>query len=115
MEENQDPNLKNAEMTSKLVALQDTVREYQEKLKLLNEKVYKCKYHGIEMQMKGDFTIVSVIIDQGAYETSSKGNLEQLIFTCLTNLKKAISDEQDSINNELQELVQEYNIHNPLI
>lgn len=109
----EDQNLKNAEMSAKMAVLQDTVREYQEKLKDLSNKVYTGKYRGVEIKMKGDFSIVSVIFDQGVYETSSKGNLEQIIVVCFTNLKKAITDEQEYLSQELKNIVDKYQVDLP--
>ena len=104
--EEKDENLKNAELSAKMAVLQNTIREYQDKIKELGNKLYTCKYKGVEIKMTGNYTVTSIIIDQNTYETSSKSNLEQIIMVAFTNLKKAIVDEQEFLSNELKDLVE---------
>ena len=101
-----DENIKNAELSAKMAVLQNTIREYQEKIKSLSSKLYTCKYKGVEMKMTGDYTVTNISIDQNVYETSSKSNLEQIIMVAFTNLKKAITDEQEFLSNEMKEVVE---------
>ena len=104
--EEKDENLKNAELSAKMAVLQNTIREYQDKIKALSSKLYTCKYKGVEIKMTGDYTVTNVAIDQSVYETSSKSNLEQVIMVAFTNLKKAIADEQEFLSNEIKDIVE---------
>ena len=47
--EEKDENLKNAELSAKMAVLQNTIREYQDKIKELGNKLYTCKYKGVEI------------------------------------------------------------------
>ena len=98
-----DQNIKNAKQTTDMVMLQERAKRYQDKINELSNKVYKGKRQGISIDMKGNYEVTDFKIDQSFYETSSKTQMEQAIIICLTNLKRAIDLEAESIKNELQD------------
>lgn len=97
----EDENIKNAKQATEMAMLQERARKYQEKLTELSNKVYKGKRQGISIDMKGNYDVVDLKIDQSFYETSSKSQMEQAILVCLINLKRNIEQDQEVIKDEL--------------
>ena len=98
MEENE----KKSEQETNLFLLQQKARDYQDKLVQLQNKEYQGKYQGVSIKEKGDGTVLEVHIDQGFYETASKGQIEIAIFKLANNLHNAIVNDQKSLQDELQ-------------
>lgn len=97
-----DENIKKSKEAVDLLMLQTKAREFQNKSNELQQKEYQGKYQGVSIKMKGDHTVFDVHIDQGFYETSSKGQMEKAIISLLNNLNNAIKQDQDDLQRELQ-------------
>ena len=98
-----DENMKNAKRAADMVMLQNKARDFQEKMTALANKEYQGRYQGIEIKMKGDFTLINVHIDQSLYETGGKGQIEKAFFTLTSNLVYAIKQESEMMQKEFQE------------
>ena len=98
-----DENIKNAKRAADMVMLQSKARDFQEKMTALSNKEYQGRYQGIEIKMKGDFTLINVHIDQSLYETGGKGQIEKAFFTLTNNLVNAIKQESEMMQKEFQE------------
>ena len=98
----QDENLKKAKQAADLAVLQQKARDYQDKLQALMNKEYQGKFQGINVRMKGDFSLLDVNIDQSFYETAGKGQIERAILQLFNNLHKAVNADQELLKNELQ-------------
>ena len=97
-----DENIKKSKEAVDLLMLQTKAREFQNKSNELQQKEYQGKFQGVSIKMKGDRTVFDVHIDQGFYETSSKGQMEKAIISLLNNLNNAIKQDQDDLQRELQ-------------
>jgi|GEM_PF-773115 len=98
-----DENLNKAKMASEFLNVQNKLSDYQKKYEALSNKVFTGRYKGVTLQMRGDYLIVDVKIDQSVYETASKSAIEQSFLICATNLHNAIGQELTSLKNELQQ------------
>ena len=98
-----DENMKNAKRAADMVMLQNKARDFQDKMTALSNKEYQGRYQGIEIKMKGDFTLINVHIDQSLYETGGKGQIEKAFFTLTNNLVNAIKQESEMMQKEFQE------------
>ena len=97
-----DENIKKSKEAVDLLMLQNKAREFQNKSNELQQKEYQGKFQGVSIKMKGDHTVFDVHIDQGFYETSSKGQMEKAIIALMNNLNNAIKQDQDDLQRELQ-------------
>lgn len=97
-----DQNIKNAKQATEMAMLQEKARNYQSKMNELTNKVYTGRRQGINIEMKGNYEVVDIKIDQSFYETSSKLQMEQALIVCLTNLRRSIELDQESLKDELQ-------------
>ncbi|MFA6586956.1 MAG: YbaB/EbfC family nucleoid-associated protein [Bacilli bacterium] len=105
-----DPNLDKAKTAADMAVLQSQIGEYKKKLADLQSKVYTGRYKGVTIQMRGDYTVVDVSLDQAVYETASKSMMEQSILICLSNLHLAAVNESKTLTDELQKMLQNYQI-----
>ncbi|MCH3966838.1 MAG: hypothetical protein LKE52_04400 [Bacilli bacterium] len=53
---------------------------------------------------------MDVSLDQAVYETASKSMMEQSILICLSNLHLAAVNESKTLTDELQKMLQNYQI-----
>lgn len=97
-----DENIKKSKEAVDLLMLQNKAREFQSKSNELQQKEYQGKFQGISIKMKGDHSVFDVHIDQGFYETSSKGQMEKAIISLLNNLNNAIKQDLDDFQREFQ-------------
>ena len=68
----EDENIKKAKQAVEFTMMQERAKKLQEQFSALSNKVYKGKRQGINIQMKGDYQVLDITIDQSFYETSSK-------------------------------------------
>ncbi|MFA6829094.1 MAG: hypothetical protein WCR67_00060 [Bacilli bacterium] len=106
--EDEDINLKRARESADYAVLQDKVENYKTKLINIQNKEYQGKYQGINIKMKGDFTMLSTSIDQSYYETASCTQIEHGFLICYTNLHDAIVQEQKDITEQMQAEIARY-------
>lgn len=97
-----DENRKKAKQATDRLMLQTKAKEFQDKLKDLSRKEYQGKFKGITVKRRGDFTLFSVSIDQGFYETAGKAQLETAIRSVRTNLHLAITGEREELKRNFQ-------------
>lgn len=97
-----DENIKNAEQAVKIAMLQDKAKEFQDKNQELQNKEYSGRYQGVNIVMKGTFEVVSIHIDQGYYETASKGQIELAFTKCLANLHEAVRTDIEDVTKQFQ-------------
>ncbi len=98
----EDENRKKAKQAADRYLLQTKAQDFQNKIKDLGRKEYQGKYKGITVKRRGDFTLISVSIDQGFYETAGKAQLETAIRTVRTNLRSAINSEREEVKANFQ-------------
>lgn len=103
MNENDDENLKKAKQAADMFKLQQKAKDYQDKVNQMNQRVYHGKCQGISADMKGDYSLIDVRIDQSYYETASKGQIEKNILQLFQNLKSAIKADEDALKSEIQD------------
>ena len=106
----EDENSEKAKQACEFTRMQERAKKLQEQFSALSNKVYKGKRQGINIQMKGDYQVLDITIDQSFYETSSKTQMEQALMICLTNLKQAIDLEQEQLKNSLQTEINKFQI-----
>lgn len=104
----EDKNLERAKKSADAAVMQDRIKEYQDKLKDLQNKEYSGKYQGIKMVVNGDFRMQKVEINQAFYETCSKSQLETAILVCFSNIKEAIDSETRELSEQLQQEVMRF-------
>ena len=98
----EDENRKKAKQAADRYLIQTKAKEFQEKIKELSRKEYQGKSKGIIVKRRGDYTLLSVSIDQGFYETAGKSQLETAFLTVRINLKGAIDSEREEIKSSFQ-------------
>ena len=102
---------KQAKEAANLAAIQDKAREFQTMSNQLAEKTYQGIHQGVTITMKGNHDVINVHIDQGFYETSSKGAMEMAFKRCLFNLNQAINTDVERLQKEMQEQLYELQMH----
>lgn len=104
----EDENLKKASQSADYVMLQQRVEDYKAKLISLQNKIYAGKYQGINLKMKGNYTVIEDSIDQTYYETASRSQIEHALLICYTNLHQAIEAEQKEVTDQMQAEIARY-------
>lgn len=108
MNENDDQNLKKAKDAETYLMLQQKAKDYQDKLSALQNKEYQGRVFGVSISMKGSYEVFNVTIDQSFYETAGKEQIEKAFLTCLSNLHKAVESDQNTLRDELQSTITQF-------
>ncbi|UUM19718.1 MULTISPECIES: YbaB/EbfC family nucleoid-associated protein [unclassified Mycoplasma] len=88
----------NNEMLKQLKKMQS---QMEQKQKELDAKVFKVEKQGIVLEMKGDFTLVSVNVDSILIDPEDKEILEDLIIVAMNELIDLIKEETEKITPQM--------------
>ncbi|VEU75031.1 UPF0133 protein MALL_0399 [Mycoplasmopsis citelli] len=88
----------NNEMLKQLKKMQS---QMEAKQKELDEKVFTVEKQGITVKMKGDFTLVSVNVDEALIDPEDKDILEDLIVIAINEIIDLIKDELEKITPQM--------------
>ncbi|VEU76192.1 YbaB/EbfC family nucleoid-associated protein [Mycoplasmopsis columboralis] len=84
----------NNEMLKQLKKMQS---ELEKKQKDLDEKIFSVEKQGIVIKMKGNFTLVSLSVDEMLVDPEDKDILEDLIVVAMNELIDLIKEENEKI------------------
>ena len=98
--------------TADMLFMQNSAKEFQDKMQELQNKEYTGKVHGIYITMKGSMEIIDVHIDQNYYETASKGSIEMDVKKCVNNIEQSIGYDVNEARERLNKDMERIRVNN---
>ncbi len=99
---------KKEKQTADMLFMQNSAKEFQDKMQVLQNKEYTGKVQGISIKMKGSMEIIDVHIDQSYYETAAKGAIEIAIKKCINNIENSIAfdvnEAREKLNQDIERI-----------